>query len=303
MPRSQHPRDRELLMALDGEVSHRRQAVVDEHVSECVACRSRLHQMRTTLSEASALYESACEPQGSPFRSSRVRLERALEEAADEWNHSWLARLRGTLAVSPTRAGLGAAVVLVMLAVGWIVRSDEIVRGRNRGFATPLPIATLTPGAVSSLTAVELCAGARPSRQVTAASRERVLRDYHIERVSIRTYELDALVTPELGGTTDPENLWPQRYESPVWNARVKDELEQLLPKLVCSNQVDLAQAQREIAADWVSAYKRYFRTDVPLQAHAGASIADDEDLEFAPVRYVAENSTPLVLSVRFVRP
>ena len=70
--------------------------------------------MRTTLSEASALYESACEPQGSPFRSSRVRLERALEEAADEWNHSWLARLRGTLAVSPTRAGLGAAVVLVI---------------------------------------------------------------------------------------------------------------------------------------------------------------------------------------------
>jgi hypothetical protein len=124
-----------------------------------------------------------------------------------------------------------------------------------------------------------------------------------MENVSTRTYELDALITPELGGTTDPENLWPQRYESPVWNARVKDELEQPLPRLVCSNQVDLAQAQREIATDWVSAYKHHFRSDLPLQAHVGAPIADDDDLEFAPVRYVAENSRPVALSVGFVQP
>jgi hypothetical protein len=303
MLRSQHPHDRDLLMALDGELARRRQAVVDEHVSKCVNCRSRLHQIRTTLAEASGVYESAFEPPGSPFPSSRARLERALEEAADEWDHSWLVRLRCTLALSPTRAGLCAAVVLAVLAVVSISRSDRIVRGTNPGFGTPLPIATLTPGGVSSLTAVELCAGARPPRLVTAASRERVRRDYHIEDVSTRAYELDALITPELGGTTEPENLWPQRYESPVWNARVKDELEQLLPRLVCSHQVALALAQREIATDWIAAYKRYFRTDLPLQAHVGTPVADEDDLEFAPVRYVAENSTPLVLNIRLVRP
>ncbi len=124
-----------------------------------------------------------------------------------------------------------------------------------------------------------------------------------MENVSTRTYELDALITPELGGTTEPENLWPQRYESPVWNARVKDELEQLLPKLVCSSRVDLAQAQQDIATDWVAAYKRYFKTDAPLQAHRGAPMADDDDLEFAPVRYVAENSAPMVVHVKFIRP
>ena len=205
--------------------------------------------------------------------------------------------------VSPTRANLGVAVVVVLLAVVWISRAGDMVRGPRPEFGAPLPIATLTPGAVSSLTAMELCAGARPSRLVTAESREQVLRDYGMEKVSTRTYELDALITPELGGTTAPENLWPQRYASPVWNARVKDELEQLLPRLVCANQVELAQAQREIASDWVAAYKRYFKTDVPLQAHVGAPLADDDDLEFAPVRYVAENSAPMVLSVRFVRP
>jgi hypothetical protein len=131
-----------------------------------------------------------------------------------------------------------------------------------------LPVARFTPGAVSALTAAELCAGVRPSRVVTEEAKQQVLRNYRMERASVKTYELDALVTPELGGTTEAANLWPQRYESPVWNARVKDELERLLPALVCSHRVDLARAQQEIAADWVAAYKRYFRTDVPLQAH-----------------------------------
>lgn len=96
------------------------------------------------------------------------------------------------------------------------------------------------------------------------------------------TYELDALITPELGGTTAPENLWPQRYASPMWNARIKDQLERLLPELVCSQRLELAEAQREIATDWIAAYKRYFRTDTPLRAHLEAPPADDDDLELA---------------------
>lgn len=302
MLRSQHPRDRELLMALDGELARRRQAAVDEHVSACVACQSRLHRIRTTLAEASGLYESAFEPPEPSFRSSRTRLERALQEEADEWNRSWLARLCCALDAAPTRAGWGLAIVAV-LAVVWISRAGEMARGPIPQSGAPLPIATLTPGAVSGLTATELCAGTTPSRLVTAESRELVVRAYRMENVSIRTYELDALITPELGGTTEAKNLWPQRYESPVWNARVKDELERLLPKLVCSNRVDLAQAQQDIATDWVAAYKRYFTTDVPLRAHVGVPIVDDDDLKFAPVRYVAENSASPIFSVRFVRP
>jgi hypothetical protein len=123
-----------------------------------------------------------------------------------------------------------------------------------------------------------------------------------MENVPDRAYELDALITPELGGTTDPENLWPQRYEAPVWNARVKDELERLLPRLVCSNRVELAQAQREIATDWVAAYKRYFSTDQPLQALVGPAVADDDDLEVAPVYVVAKSSPIMSLSVAFTR-
>jgi len=50
----------------------------------------------------------------------------------------------------------------------------------------------------------------------------------------------------------------------------VKDELEGLLPTLVCRGAVDLATAQREIAANWIAAYKKYFHTDRPVIAEAG---------------------------------
>jgi hypothetical protein len=37
---------------------------------------------------------------------------------------------------------------------------------------------------------------------------------------------------------------------------------------LVCGGNLELAEAQREIATNWIAAYKKYFRTDVPLSEH-----------------------------------
>src|SRR4029077_15433286 len=98
--------------------------------------------------------------------------------------------------------------------------------------------------------------------------------------VPVHEYELDYLITPELGGSEDRLNLWPERYGGRVWNARVKDELEQLLPQLVCRGHVDLATAQRDIAVNWIAAYKKYFHTDRPVATgaavpgtHAGGPI------------------------------
>ena len=53
---------------------------------------------------------------------------------------------------------------------------------------------------------------------------------------------------------------------SAVWNARVKDALEDRLHDLVCDGRLDLATAQRDISSDWIAAYKKYFETDEPLQ-------------------------------------
>ena len=76
-------------------------------------------------------------------------------------------------------------------------------------------------------------------------------------------YEIDHLISLELGGSNVRNNLWPQSY-SGVWNARVKDRLEDWMAAQVrttlksnghsaAANQ--LAQFQHEIATNWTNAY------------------------------------------------
>ena len=133
-----------------------------------------------------------------------------------------------------------------------------------------LPSSTLTPGATWNVSVAELCAtGTRELRPIPLAVRQQVLRNYGMENVPTDEYELDYLITPELGGAPDARNLWPQRYGSRVWNAHVKDDLERLLPRMVCNQEIRLETAQREIARDWIAAYRTYFKTDAPLQAEA----------------------------------
>jgi hypothetical protein len=72
-------------------------------------------------------------------------------------------------------------------------------------------------------------------------------------------------ITPALGGSDDIRNLWPHSYSATKWNARVKDELEDCLHALVCEGQLDPSTAQREIAGNWIMAYKKHMHTDQPL--------------------------------------
>ena len=45
----------------------------------------------------------------------------------------------------------------------------------------------------------------------------------------------------------------------------MKDALEDHLREMVCGGQLDLKTAQREMAVNWIEAYKKYFHTDRPL--------------------------------------
>ena len=71
-------------------------------------------------------------------------------------------------------------------------------------------------------------------------------------------YELDHLISLELGGNpTDPKNLWPEPYASPT-GAKVKDVVETKLKTLVCAGKLPLADAQKMIATNWYAAYLKY---------------------------------------------
>src|SRR5262245_57704528 len=80
-----------------------------------------------------------------------------------------------------------------------------------------LPVPSLTPGATWAVTSGELCAGTRHTRPISAEMRREVLAAYRVGGTPENQYELDYLITPELGGATDARNLWPQAYASPVW--------------------------------------------------------------------------------------
>jgi hypothetical protein len=69
-----------------------------------------------------------------------------------------------------------------------------------------------------------------------------------------------------LGGSSDIRNLWPEPYASTLWNAHVKDALEDRLHEMVCNGTIDLHTAQREIASNWIAAYKKYFHAEKPLE-------------------------------------
>src|SRR5262249_28241155 len=87
---------------------------------------------------------------------------------------------------------------------------------------------------------------------------------YGITSHQPREYEVDHLISLELGGSNSIKNLWPQSYLTQPYNAHVKDVLENKLHKMVCDGTIDLRTAQREIATNWIEAYRKYVRADIP---------------------------------------
>jgi hypothetical protein len=66
--------------------------------------------------------------------------------------------------------------------------------------------------------------------------------------------EVDHLISRELGGADNVDNLWPQPYTQHP-GAHEKDWLENELHKEVCKGTITLDQAQNEIKTDWYAAY------------------------------------------------
>jgi len=269
--RHHHLSDHDLVLALDGELPDRRQAAVDAHLTECNRCRTRRIQLGRGAELATAVYRSTLlDAEG--IAASRETLRMKLAEIAghpDDWS---IERFVPHVAWASRWAMLGAAAIAIILLVRVAQPSD--VRLHPKAVASiendALPLASLTPGTTWNLTVEELCAPAgHGQRQVSEAIRIEVLRAYRMERVPADEYELDYLITPELGGAPTVQNLWPQRYASRTWNAHVKDQLERLLPSLVCDGAISLQTAQRDIAIDWIAAYRKHFHTDVPLRLHA----------------------------------
>jgi len=69
--------------------------------------------------------------------------------------------------------------------------------------------------------------------------------------------EIDHLISIEIGGSNDKDNLWPQPYSGLQWNAHVKDRLENFYHANICSGEIALGVAQKEISTDWIANFKK----------------------------------------------
>jgi anti-sigma factor RsiW len=273
-----HLTDEDLLRAIDRELPSRRQTSAADHLARCAACRDRQALLTGAGERFTAFYR---QDEAGPGEAARHQLRSKLLEVAGEVQGPIHRRLLAGLRLTPRWIATAAAVAAAVLAlrVGiptWGPGARSPIASLEPG---ALPIPALTPGATWNVGLAELCApDTRERRQIPAAIQEKVLREYRMSEVPAGEYELDYLITPELGGAPDARNLWPQRYTAGVWNARVKDELERLLPRLVCDGRVDLQAAQRDIAHDWIAAYKKHFNTDVPLQRQTRLSPEEDDE-------------------------
>jgi len=295
MFRHDHPADHHLLLARAHELEPHRQARVDAHLAACADCRQRSERLHTTLTRVEGDTPAAPDANGVD-RTSRRRLQQAMQHAAYEADTG--RRLRRV--VRAAQLSLAAAAVVLGVGLAWsTVTFSGNTRDGLAAKAPALPNWGLTPGVVSDLDARALCSGERPSRIVSTVVRNQVLEDYGMRGVSEDTYELDALITPDLGGAAVRANLWPQRY-SDMWNAHVKDALESLLATRVCHQNMPLATAQQALANDWVDAYQQYFHTSEPLPQHIAAIDRDDDVVvERRVAAYRQElRRLPLVLSV-----
>jgi hypothetical protein len=143
----------------------------------------------------------------------------------------------------------------------------SVVATANSADLPQIPNSNLTPGAVNPLaTTAILCvpnytsgkdAQGSKVRDVNDSLKKRVFSEYKIEPTSSK-FEIDHLVSLELGGSNDIRNLWPQSYITQPYNAHMKDDLENKLHKMVCAGQIDLLEAQKEISTNWISAYNKY---------------------------------------------
>jgi hypothetical protein len=98
----------------------------------------------------------------------------------------------------------------------------------------------------------------RPPRQYTNRLKREQMEEYGYADPQPNDFEEDHLIPLELGGDpTDPKNLWPEPYKTsiPEGGARYKDQVENYLHKQVCSGNISLEEAQKEIAFDWYVVY------------------------------------------------
>ena len=269
--RNVHSTDEELIRDADGELPGRKATEVHKHLKACWQCRARKAAIESGITNFTRAYREAQAVSLPPIDGPRslLRAHLAQQVAANSKtgrNQPFLHFFAGT----PSLISVCLLLLMITLLGQRLIpaRSSQVDPSKTSSldqYAVPNP--SLTPGATRMVAVSDVCSMAHEQvvGQVTSSLRQEVFREYGIVNARPNDYEIDYLIAPGLGGTEEIQNLWPEPYSSSSWNAFAKDSLEEHLHQLVCSGALDLPTAQKEIATNWIAAYKKYFHTDKPL--------------------------------------
>lgn len=285
-----HLSDQELLLIIDDELSPRRAARAHSHFATCPACRARMEKLEGMMADFTRLCGSDTDSHSASNASSRALLKVRLAELAVASRPRLFPPLLRPAMAGPMMAWVSAVLLIAaagILAIQGHGRQTEFELPFAKLEHSPVPNRTLTPGATRSVTIAEVCAEHhdQTSPEIPVSVQREIFQEYGMADAQPKDYELDYLVTPELGGSDDPRNLWPEPHSETAWNSYVKDDLENRLHQLVCSGSIDLVTAQHDIATDWVAAYKKYFHTDKPSAMHSGLTSSRYRDRAAEPNR------------------
>jgi Putative zinc-finger len=267
---ARHPSDDEVLQYIDRELPDNRARLLREHLATCPECRERQASIEARLETLDEFYNLEPADSDSTMAASRARLQETLAQ-----NRASHPSPRPQQPAFRSRLPIAAATALLFVGLAFyageqIWKSPIAASSSIQQFVAPNR--SLTPGAVRHVTLSQICSSEDNDLDPTVSpvTETAVLREYgvSVDPAVARNYQIDYLVNPQLGGTNDIKNLWPQRYSSGAWDARAKDVLERHLHQMVCDRTVDLATAQREIEVDWIAAYKKYVQQGTRLTSN-----------------------------------
>ena len=130
------------------------------------------------------------------------------------------------------------------------------------------PNPTLTPGATATTDLKTVCAEPKTihslfqvgtlNTSISPSLQAAVFAKYNIVPSRYPEYGLDFLVPLQLGGATNAQNIWPIHKSSNGLGFHEKEVLNIRMHVIVCHGEMPLTQAQKQIAADWVSMWVAY---------------------------------------------
>ena len=124
-----------------------------------------------------------------------------------------------------------------------------------------LPNNYKTPGATVKASNAQICNAdfAGTLKPVAGWQQNEALERYGVRPQGFAG-ELDHLIPVSLGGSNDPDNLWPFHAQG-EFTLDAKNALAAKLRDMVCAGKISLKDAQDAFKRDWTKAYRTHMST------------------------------------------